>query len=211
MSARPASVPSLPGVVPWPEELARRYRERGVRAGITLGDAFARSVAKHATRVAVVDGPRRVTYAELGVLAAHLAARYYRAEEHNRTAFTADGFYRTGDLVRRLSSGHLVVEGRTKDLIDRGGPAVLNVAVVAMPDPVLGERACACVIPRPGASLSLGELTRFLLQEGRIAKFKLPERLKLHERFPMTAVGKIARELRDEVRQLVEREGTRVS
>jgi non-ribosomal peptide synthetase component E (peptide arylation enzyme) len=89
---------------------------------------------------------------------------------------------------------------------------VLNVAVVAMPDPVFGERACACVIPRPGASLTLAELTRFLLEEGRIAKFKLPERLELRERFPMTAVGKISKkDLRDEMRQVVERERTRAS
>lgn len=140
---------------------------------------------------------------------------YYRADEHNRTAFTPDGFYRTGDLVRRHPSGNLVVEGRTKDLINRGGekisaeelesfilghPAVLNVAVVAMPDPVLGERVCACVIPKPGRRLSLDELNRFLLEDSRIAKFKLPERLQLRDRFPTTAVGKISKkELREEV------------
>lgn len=145
---------------------------------------------------------------------------YYRAEEHNRTAFTEDGFYRTGDMVRVHSSGNLVIEGRKKDLINRGGekisaeevenlilshPAVLNVAVVAMPDPVLGERACACVIPRPGASLTLAELNRFLQEEKRIARFKLPERLEIRDRFPTTAVGKISKkDLRDEVRKTLE-------
>jgi 2,3-dihydroxybenzoate---[aryl-carrier protein] ligase len=140
---------------------------------------------------------------------------YYRAEEHNRSAFTADGFYRTGDLVRRHPSGNLIVEGRKKDLINRGGekisaeeienlilghPAVLNVAVVAVPDPVLGERACACVIVRSGTTLTLEELNRFLLSERRIAKFKLPERLELRDRFPTTAVGKISKKaLRDEL------------
>ena len=145
---------------------------------------------------------------------------YYRAEEHNRVAFTADGFYRTGDLVRRHASGNLVVEGRRKDLINRGGekisadeienlilkhPAVVNVAVVAMPDAVLGERACAFVVPRGGATLTLADLTRFLADECRIAKFKLPERLELRDRLPVTAVGKISKkDLRDEIHRLVD-------
>ncbi len=132
---------------------------------------------------------------------------YYRAEEHNQVAFTPDGFYRTGDMVRMHPSGNLVVEGRKKDLINRGGekinaeemenlilahPTVVNVALVAMPDPVLGERACAYVILRPGESLTLDDLTHFL-EERRIAKFKFPERLEVVERFPTTAVGKISK------------------
>jgi 2,3-dihydroxybenzoate-AMP ligase len=147
---------------------------------------------------------------------------YYRAEEHNRVAFTPDGFYRTGDLVRRHPSGNLVIEGRKKDLINRGGekvsaeevenlilahPAVLNAAVVAMPDPVLGERACAFAILRPGATLTLPELTGFL-ETKRIAKFKLPERLEVLERFPTTAVGKVSKkDLRDDIRRRLEAEG----
>jgi 2,3-dihydroxybenzoate-AMP ligase len=147
---------------------------------------------------------------------------YFKATEHNRVAFTPDGFYRTGDLVRLHPSGNLVVEGRKKDLINRGGekisaeelenlilahPAVLNVAVVAMPDPVLGERACAFVIRRPGTTLTLADLTRFLSEEKRIAKFKLPERLEARERLPMTAVGKISKaQLREEIRSLREAE-----
>jgi len=143
---------------------------------------------------------------------------YYRAPEHNRTAFTDDGFYRTGDMVRLHRSGNLIVEGRKKDLINRGGekisaeevenlilshPAVLNVAVVAVPDDVLGERACACVMLHPGATLTLAELNDFLLREKRIAKFKLPERLQVRDRFPTTAVGKISKkDLREEVRRL---------
>jgi non-ribosomal peptide synthetase component E (peptide arylation enzyme) len=81
---------------------------------------------------------------------------------------------------------------------------VLNVAVVAMPDPVLGERACAFVVPRPGAGLTLSELQRFLLDDRRIAKFKVPERLELRERLPATAIGKISKkDLREEAERLV--------
>jgi len=148
---------------------------------------------------------------------------YYRAAEHNRVAFTTDGFYRTGDMVRLHPSGNLVVDGRKKDLINRGGekinaeevenlilahPAVYNAAVVAMPDPVLGERTCACVILRSGATLSLGELVGFL-EEQRIARFKLPERLEVMERFPATAVGKISKaELRKDIARKLVAEGS---
>ena len=116
--------------------------------------------------------------------------------------------------MRRLPSGHLVVEGRKKDLINRGGekisaeeienlvlahPAVQNAAVVAMPDPVMGERACAYAVLHPGGRLTLDELNRFL-GERRIAKFKLPERLEVVERFPTTAVGKISKkDLREDI------------
>ncbi len=175
----------------------------------------------------VDDDGREVADGEVGELLCrgpYTIRGYYRAEEHNRTAFTPDGFYRTGDMVRRHPSGNLVVEGRKKDLINRGGekisaeeienlilshPAVLNVAVVAMPDPVLGERACAYVVPRPGATVTLGELTRFLLDDKRIAKFKLPERLEVRDRFPTTAVGKISKKyLRDELAAILRGEGT---
>ena len=132
---------------------------------------------------------------------------YYRAEEHNRNAFTADGFYRTGDLVRMNPSGNLIVEGRKKDTINRGGEkisaeeienlilaheSVNMVAVVAMPDPIMGERSCAFVIPRKGDSLTLARLNEFLLGK-KIAKFKLPERLELVDVFPVTAMGKVSK------------------
>ena len=98
------------------------------------------------------------------------------------------------------------MEGRIKDCINRGGekisaeevenhilahPAVANCAYVAMPDPLLGERACVYVIPRPGSVITIKALNEFLLQERKIAKFKLPERLEIVDSFPLTAVGKI--------------------
>jgi len=147
---------------------------------------------------------------------------YYKAPEHNAKAFTEDGFYRTGDVVRLRTSGNLSVEGRVKDLINRGGekisaeevedlilrhPAVLNVAVVAMPDPVLGEKVCAFVIARDQAVLSLEELRQFMDATG-IAKFKLPERLQVVERFALTTVGKISKkDLREEIAAKLRAEG----
>jgi 2,3-dihydroxybenzoate-AMP ligase len=132
---------------------------------------------------------------------------YYNAPEHNRRAFTPDGFYCSGDLMWRHPSGNYVVAGRTKDLINRGGekisaeevenlilghPAVLNVACVPVPDPVLGERMCACVILRPGQHLTLPELVSFLAAQ-EIARHKLPERLAVFDAFPLSPVGKVSK------------------
>ncbi len=131
---------------------------------------------------------------------------YYKAEAHNARAFTPDGFYRTGDLVRVTPEGYLVVEGRAKDQINRGGdkvaaeeienhllahPAVQDAAVVALPDPFLGERTCAFVIPR-GAPPSPAMLTTFLRERG-LAAYKIPDRIELVTAFPQTAVGKVSK------------------
>ena len=139
---------------------------------------------------------------------------YYRAEAHNARAFTADGFYRTGDVVRLHPSGNLTVEGRAKDLINRGGekisaeeienlllslPAVLEAAAVAMPHPVLGEQTCAYLVLRPGETLDVAALGAYL--EGRgVARFKWPERVELLPALPVTNVGKVdKKKLRDDI------------
>ena len=144
---------------------------------------------------------------ELIVRGPYTLRGYFRSPEHNARAFTPDGFYRSGDLLRKLPSGNYVVEGRVKDLINRGGEkisaeevenlilsheAVLNVACVPYPDPVLGERMCACVVLRPGFSLSLAELVTFLAGF-EIARFKLPERLELFGTLPLSGFGKVSK------------------
>ena len=139
---------------------------------------------------------------------------YFGAPDRNRATFTADGFYRTGDLVRLDSSGNLVVEGRIKDLINRGGekinaeeieahlishPAVIAAAVVAMPDAVLGERTCAYLSVRDGDTLALDAMREFLAARG-VAQFKWPERIELVRQLPLTNVGKIRKsELRRDI------------
>ena len=144
---------------------------------------------------------------ELIVRGPYTLRGYFRSPEHNARAFTPDGFYRSGDLLKKLPSGNYVVEGRVKDLINRGGekisaeevenlilahPAVLNVACVPYPDPVLGERMCACVVLRPGFSLSLAELVTFLAGF-EIARFKLPERLEVFGTLPLSGFGKVSK------------------
>ena len=140
---------------------------------------------------------------------------YYDDPDADAKSFTADGFYRMGDVVRKVGR-YVYTEGRKKDVINRGGekisseeienfilahPKVENVCIVAMPDEVYGERACAFVQPKAGQTVDFAELIDFLMQK-QIAKFKLPERLELVDSFPLSPAGKI---LRRELRAFIER------
>jgi 2,3-dihydroxybenzoate-AMP ligase len=132
---------------------------------------------------------------------------YFNAPEHNERAFTPDGFYRSGDMMRQHESGSYMIEGRKKDLINRGGEkisaeevenlilghsSVKNVACVAMPDPVMGEKMCAYVVLLDGKDLSFDDLSDYLLAQ-EIAKFKLPERLEILAEFPLSTFGKVSK------------------
>ncbi len=151
---------------------------------------------------------------EAGELAArgpYTIRSYFNAPEVNRTAFTADGFYLLGDIVRK-EGRYVFAEGRKKDFINRGGekicceeienlilqhPKVMQTSLVAMPDEIFGEKACAFVRPQPGETLGFDELIQFM-RTRKIASFKLPERLELLGAFPVSPVGKILkRDLRE--------------
>lgn len=159
----------------------------------------------------VDDEDREVAPGETG----HLLTRgpytirgYWNAPDHNARSFTEDGFYRTGDVVRVTPTGHLVVEGRAKDQINRGGekiaaeevenhllahPSVHDANVVAEPDPYLGERVCAYVILRSGAGpLKAVAVKRFVRERG-LAAYKVPDRVEFVEAFPQTGVGKVSK------------------
>lgn len=131
---------------------------------------------------------------------------YYRAPEHNAASFTEDGFFRTGDLARRTPTGHLVISGRIKDVINRGGekvstaeverhvrshPSVAEVSAVAVPDASLGEKTCVFVIPvRETEPPALADLRTHLTERG-CADYKLPDHLRLVSELPKTPLGKI--------------------
>lgn len=156
------------------------------------------------------EDDRQVAPGEVGeftVRGPYTLRGYFGVPEYNARQFTTDGFYRSGDLMRQHSSGNYVVEGRKKDLINRGGekisaeevenlilmhPAVQNVACVPMPDANMGEKMCAFVILRAGQSLQLKALVDFLLTK-EIAKFKLPERLEVLADFPVSTFGKVSK------------------
>src|SRR5438046_2359462 len=158
----------------------------------------------------VDDEGREVGPGEVGELTCrgpYTLRGYYSVPEFNARAFTRDGFYCSGDLMRRHPSGNYVVEGRKKDLINRGGekisaeeienlilshPAVQNVACVPVPDPSLGERICACLVLKKNQNLELGELIEFLKTK-EIAKFKLPEHMMVLDDFPVSTFGKLSK------------------
>ncbi len=158
---------------------------------------------------------------ELLVRGPYTLRGYYKADEHNRRAFTEDGFYRTGDMLQLDSTGRLVVAGRVKDMINRAGekisaeevenlvidhPRIRSAALVPMSDPVLGERGCLFVICEPGMTVQLSDIVTHL-EHKHVAKFKFPERLEVVDSFPVTAVGKIAKKvLREQIEQELSRE-----
>jgi len=158
----------------------------------------------------VDDEGREVAPGEVGELTCrgpYTLRGYFGVPEYNARQFTPDGFYRSGDLMRLHLSGNYVVEGRKKDLINRGGekisaeeienlilshPSVQNIACVPMPDTLMGEKMCACVILKKGRALTLKELVAFL-KDKEIAKFKLPERLEVLPDFPVSTFGKVSK------------------
>jgi cyclohexanecarboxylate-CoA ligase len=130
---------------------------------------------------------------------------YFERPAFTAEAHTPDGWFRTGDRATLDDGGYVAITGRSKDLIIRGGenipvaevenllyahPKIADVAIVAMPDPRLVERACAVVIPRAGQSITLGEISAFL-EEHQLARYKFPERLEIVDEFPMTPSGKV--------------------
>ncbi|MTA77898.1 MAG: AMP-binding protein, partial [Actinobacteria bacterium] len=135
------------------------------------------------------------------------ALGYWGDEGANAKLFTDDGWMLMGDIVRIDSAGVLTVIGRTSDFIIRGGknisapaveaevathPAVAMVAAVAWPDPVFGERVCAYVELRAGASLTLDELAAHL-RERSVSREWWPEQLVVVDALPRSSGGKVAK------------------
>ncbi|KAJ1681682.1 hypothetical protein LUZ63_023095 [Rhynchospora breviuscula] len=163
-----------------------------------------------ADEVRIVDeeSGRLVAPGEPGVLLTrgpYTPRGYYRAPEANERSFTPDGWYISGDIVVRTPEGNLVVAGRSKDMINRGGenisaeeienlayrlPAVRLAAAVAMPDPQLGERVCLFAVLHDEHALELDHV-RTAFQEWGVAAFKHPDRLETVTELPLTKVGKI--------------------
>lgn len=146
---------------------------------------------------------------------------YHKAPHINETAFTADGWFRTGDLFEICEADDdgpprfYRFVGRLKQIIIRGGvkiapeeldnvlsqmATVLEGAVCGYRDPIMGERICAVVVPRPGAEVTLGSIVAHFEATG-LALFKSPERLIVVPQLPRNSVGKV---LRGELTKLAE-------
>lgn len=131
---------------------------------------------------------------------------YYRQPGETAQVFTADGFFLTGDLGMVDEEGFLHLIGRRKEMIIRGGfnvyprevedrlhahPAVLDVAVVGLPDEILGEVACACIVPVEGAIVTGEEIRDFCREV--LADYKVPDLVRFLDSFPLTGSGKVRR------------------
>ncbi len=200
-----------------PPDLIRAAGRLGIRSGRGYGSTEFPSITSSAGpgepehKRAETDG-RPIGDNEVRVVDGEIQARGrecflgYQDPSLDDDAFTVDGWFRTGDLGTLDPDGYLTVAGRLKDVIVRSGekisarevevlladhPAVAAVAVVALPDPRTGERACACVVPRDGAEPpTLESLCEFLFGLG-LSRRKLPEQLALFDGLPTTPAGKV--------------------
>ena len=142
---------------------------------------------------------------ELQVRGCSVFDGYLANDEATSGAFTDDGWFRTGDLARMDAQGNICITGRLKEVINRGGvkfnpadiealidqhPSVQQCAIAALPDPIMGERACCFAVLKPGASLSLDDIRAWMTTH-EIGKTKWPERLEIGTAMPLTPTRKI--------------------
>jgi non-ribosomal peptide synthetase component E (peptide arylation enzyme) len=137
----------------------------------------------------------------------NLSPGYYHQPDFMPARYGPDGWFMSGDLVTRNEDGTYTFVARKDDVINRGGlkidpreleeilyrhPGIAQAVVVGYPDPRLGERTCAFVVPAANQQVDLEEVKAYLGAEG-LAKYKWPERLEILARLPMTPTGKIMR------------------
>lgn len=157
---------------------------------IKLVDASGREVPQGGIGEIIARGPQSTS-------------GYYKDPETTARTWSPDGWYRTGDLGKFDERGCLSIAGREKDMIIRGGqniyplevenfllthPKIANVAIVGVPDPIMGEKACVCVVAKPGQQVNMEEIVSFLRSK-RIAAYKLPEKLMLLDALPYVGGG----------------------
>ena len=154
---------------------------------------------------------------ELRFQGPNVFAGYWRSPDATRRAFDSEGFYRSGDLfeIAGPENNFYRYVGRLKDIVIRGGmnisseeienlitghPDIQDASVIGVPDPEMGERVCAVIVPRPGRKVSLEQIVIYLRDECHVAAFKLPERLVTLDEIPRNPTGKaLKRELRKQV------------
>jgi 2,3-dihydroxybenzoate-AMP ligase/mycobactin salicyl-AMP ligase len=149
------------------------------------------------------------TQGELVLKGPSVFTGYYNNPEENKKAFTKDGFFRTGDVAKINEKGYITLTGRIKEMVNRGGesisateierliihhPNVAAVAVIAMPDPLMGERVCAYIQPKVGAQLSFDEIISFLKGQ-KASVLQLPERIEFIDAMPYTSAEKVDKKL----------------
>ncbi|CAK7222683.1 hypothetical protein SCUCBS95973_004927 [Sporothrix curviconia] len=151
---------------------------------------------------------------EICVRGANVTSGYLNNEAANATAYTADGFFRTGDQGRKDEDGYIVITGRIKELINKGGEkispieldnvltrhaAVAEAVSFAVPDDLYGQDIGVAVVLKPGATLAAEELRTWVAD--KLAKFKVPKKVYFTDVMPKTATGKIQRRIVAETMQ----------
>jgi fatty-acyl-CoA synthase len=151
-----------------------------------------------------LHGPEAV--GELAVRGPNVMVGYYRMPSETKRSFTGEGFFLTGDLAIIDEQGFVTVVGRRSEMIIRGGynifpreledilrthPAVDDACAVGVPNPILGELVCACVVPVEGAIVTGDELREFFRDQ--VADYKVPDLVRFFDTFPMTGSGKVKR------------------
>jgi len=186
---------------------------------LTVGKPYSGNVIK-----IVDDSGKEVERGEIGQIVVRgpfASAGYYKAPELNEKVWKDEKWFKVGDYGKLDGEGNLIVVGRTDDVILRGGqniypaeiellladhPKIEKVAVVGMPDRIMGQKCCAFVVPRHGENPTLDEIVTFLKKKD-IAPFKLPEKLKMVDELPYTVEQKIDKKaLRARIAQDLERE-----
>lgn len=159
-------------------------------------------------RVLDVDGSvlPEESVGEIAVRGPGVMKGYHRQPGETAQVLTRDGFFLTGDLGMVDDEGYLHILGRRKEMVIRGGfnvyprevedrlhahPAVLDVAVVGLPDELLGEVSCACIVPVEGAIVTGEEIKDFCRET--LADYKVPDLVRFLDGFPMTGSGKVRR------------------
>jgi fatty-acyl-CoA synthase len=163
----------------------------------------------------VVDKNRRVVpigqEGEACARGQNVCIGYFKDPQRTSEVIDDRGWIYSGDLSKIDEDGNLIIVGRIKDVIVRGGenispteiedilytyPKVKQVAVVAIPDERLGEKTCACIIPKEGESILHDEIKAFF--KDKVARFKIPDRIEVMDEFPSTPSGKTRKvELRE--------------
>jgi fatty-acyl-CoA synthase len=181
----------------------------------TPGDPRGKQVATvgrplDGTEVRVIDADGSVlpveSVGEVAIKGPGVMQGYYRQPGETAQVFTPDGYFLTGDLGMVDEEGYVHLIGRRKEMIIRGGfnvyprevedrlhahPAVLDVAVVGLPDEILGEKACACIVPVEGAIVTGEEIRDFCREV--LADYKVPDLVRFLDGFPLTGSGKVRR------------------
>jgi 2,3-dihydroxybenzoate-AMP ligase/mycobactin salicyl-AMP ligase len=145
------------------------------------------------------------TIGELLVKGPCVFSGYYKNPQENAITFDKEGFFRTGDLAKIDEKGYITLTGRSKEMINRGGesisateieklinrhPDIAIVAVIPMPDPLMGERTCAYIQTKPETTLTFEDVIAFLKRQNA-AVLQLPERIEFVESMPFTKAEKL--------------------